>query len=117
MKTKNVSLTVLLFICSNGFACFDALFNFCRSSLQKTNRNEYQENLLSRKELDHKYVQIEEVTRFEIQRQTQLFNRGKIGEIEFKKNLAFMYTELLCMLPQDRLKKLFPAIQLTIVEK
>lgn len=95
------------------------LFNVFRSS-QKTKSTitiESTQNLLSQKELDNKYALIEQVTRFELQRQKNLFERGKIDENAFKRNLAFMYTELLLMLPQDRLTKLFPGIQLKIREK
>ena len=115
MKLRIVLIILLLGNSHVISPCFDLLMRLFATTTQ-TKRNSAQE-LLSQRELDNKYNEIEQVTRFEIQRQTQLWNRGKISETEFKKNLASMYTELLFMLPKDRLKKLFPGIQLKIDEK
>ncbi len=107
---------VLLLVSNTVFSCFDALFNLF-STQKRYHTNESAENLLSQKELDTKYNQIEQVTHFELQRQKNLFDRGKIDEIAFKRNLAYMYKELLFMLPADRVTKLFTGIQLKSDEK
>ena len=110
MKLRIVLIILLLGNSHVISPCFDLLMRLFATTTQ-TKRNSAQE-LLSQRELDNKYSEIEEVTRFEIQRQARLFKHGKIPEGEFKKNLAFMYTELLPVLPQGRLKKLFPGVKI-----